>query len=121
MNLKKLKNKKISRKWAASAGKRFTLFISNEDMNHIINIIRSLEDWDVLIDGVTETVKHEMKKEEGEFLGALLAPLAASIVQPVFSSVVKGISGRGVTGKARRKNTKTFFSSTPSFKQYRDY
>ena len=31
-------------------------------MNDIIKIIRSLEDSGVLIDGVTETVKHEMKK-----------------------------------------------------------
>ena len=35
-------------------------------------------------------------------LGALLAPLDASLVQPVTSSVAKGISGRGVI-KARRK------------------
>ena len=46
----------------------------------------------VLIDGVTETVKHEIKKQEGGFLGPLLAPLADSLVQPVISSVVKGIS-----------------------------
>ena len=49
----------------------------------------------VLIDGVTETVKREIKKQEGRFLGALLAPLAASLMQPSISSVVKGISGRG--------------------------
>ena len=41
------------------AGKGFTLFISNEDMDDIIRIINSLEDSRVLIDGVTETVKHE--------------------------------------------------------------
>ena len=34
-----------------------------------------------------------MKKQL--FLGSLLAPLAASIMQPVISSVVKHISGRG--------------------------
>ena len=44
------------------AGKGFTLFISNEDMNDIIKIIKSLEDSNVLIDGITETVKHETKK-----------------------------------------------------------
>ena len=31
-------------------------------MNDIIKIIKSLKDLDVLIDGVTETVKHEIKK-----------------------------------------------------------
>ena len=43
-----------------------------------------------------ETVKHETKKQEGGFLEALLAPLAASIVPPVTSTVVTGIIGRGV-------------------------
>ena len=45
-------------------------------MNGIIKIIKSLEDLGALVDGVTETVKHKIKKQEGRFLGALLAPLA---------------------------------------------
>ena len=49
----------------------------------------------VLIEGVTETVKDEIKKQEGGFIAVLLAPSAASLVQQVISSVVKGISGRG--------------------------
>ena len=49
----------------------------------------------VLIEGVTETVKDEIKKQEGGFLAVLLVPSAASLVQQVISSVVKGISGRG--------------------------
>ena len=53
--------KKIG-KGAVKAGKGFTLFISNEDMNDIIKIIKSLEDSGVLIDGVTETVKQKIKK-----------------------------------------------------------
>ena len=60
-------------------------------------MIKSLEDSNVLIDGITETVKHEIKrKQEGGFLGALLATLAASLVKPVISLVIKGISGRGI-------------------------
>ena len=54
-------------------------------MNDIIKIIKSLEDSCVLNDGVTETVKHKIKKQEDGILGALLAPL-----------VLKDISGRGV-------------------------
>ena len=64
-------------------------------MNDIIKIIKSLEDSGVLIDSVTETVKHEIKRQ-GWFLGALLAPLAASVVQPIISLVVKSVSGREV-------------------------
>ena len=69
--------KKVSGKGAVRAGKGFILFILNEDMNDIIIIIESLEDSGVLIDGVTETVKDKIKKQESRFLGALLAALAA--------------------------------------------
>ena len=78
------------------SGKGFTLFILNEDMDDIANIIKSLEDLGVLIDGVTERAKDKIKKQERGFLGALLALWAAHLVQPAISSVVKGTSGRGV-------------------------
>ena len=65
----------MSEKGPVRARKGFTLFISNEYMNDIIKIIKSLKDSGILIDGVTETVKREIKKQEGRFLGALLAPL----------------------------------------------
>ena len=38
------KFEKKSLKGAVKAGKRFNLFITNEDMNDIIKIIKSLED-----------------------------------------------------------------------------
>ena len=50
--------RKVRGKGAVRAGKRFVLFILNEDMNDIIEIIKWL-DSRVLIDGVTETLKHE--------------------------------------------------------------
>ena len=34
-------------------------------MNDIIKTVKSLEDLEVLIDGVTDKVKHEIKKNEG--------------------------------------------------------
>ena len=43
------------------AEKRFILFVSNEDMNDIIKIIKSREDSNTLIDGITEIVKHKKK------------------------------------------------------------
>ena len=89
--------RKICGKVAFRAGKGFTLLISNEDINDIIKIIKPLEDLSVSFDGVTETVKHEINKQEDGFLEALLAPLVASISQPLISSAVKGISGRGIT------------------------
>ena len=89
---------KISGKESARAGKGFTLFNSNEVMSDITKVIKSLENLGLWIDGVTETVKHETKKEEGGFLGALLAP---SVVKPVISSALKSISARGVRREER--------------------
>ena len=59
--------RKISGKGAAKAEKGFNLFISNEDMNYIIKIIKSLEDSDVLINGITETGKLEIKNRTTNF------------------------------------------------------
>ena len=64
-------------------------------MNDIMTIIKLLKDSNVLIDGIAETVKHEIKEKEHGFFPALLAPLAAWLVRLVIYSVVEGISGRG--------------------------
>ena len=77
------------------------LFISNDT----IKIIKSWEYLTVLVDGIIETVKHEMKKQ---FLEALLAPLNASLMQPVISSAVIAISGRGVKRSGRAHVDKMF-------------
>ena len=50
------------------SGKRFTLFISIEDINDIIKIIKSLEDSSILFDEVTKTVKHNIKNKKVNFL-----------------------------------------------------
>ena len=89
-------DRKISGKGTVRAGKVLTSFISDENLNDVIKIIKSLENSGVLIDGVTEAVKHEVEKQEGGFFGALLAHLAASLVQSVISAVVKGISVRAI-------------------------
>ena len=57
----------IKGKGAVRVEKGFTLFISNEDMNDIVKIIKSLEDSNVLIDGITETLKHETKNKKVDF------------------------------------------------------
>ena len=62
----------------------------------------------VLTDGVTGTVKKKKQQQEGAFLGALLAPLATSLLQPVMSFIAKGISGRGVRRAGARNMDKKF-------------
>ena len=62
------KKKKICGKGAVRGWKRFTVLISSEYMNGIIKIIKSLEESVVLVDGATETVKHEIINKKLDLL-----------------------------------------------------
>ena len=61
-------------------------------MVDIIRIKKSLENSGVLVDGVSETAKHEMK-QQGGFLGMLLGTLGASMLENV--STGKGVMRAG--------------------------
>ena len=56
-----------------------TLIISNEEMNDIIKIVQALEESNILLKGVTETVKNETKEQKGGLLSMLLGTLGASL------------------------------------------
>ena len=45
-----------------------TLIISNDEMNDIIKIVKSLENFGVLLKGVSETIQHEAKEQRGGLL-----------------------------------------------------
>ena len=70
-----------------------TLIISNDEMDDILKIVKSLEDSNVLLKGVSETIQHEAKEQRGGFLSMLLGPLGASLLGDILS---KGLSGKGV-------------------------
>ena len=55
------------------------LIISNEEMNDIIKIVRSLEESGLLIKGVSKTIKNEVNKQKGGFLRILLGTLGDSL------------------------------------------
>ena len=57
-----------------------TLIISNEKMEDILKIVKSLEDAGLLIKGVSETIKNEAKEQKGGFLDMLLCILGASLL-----------------------------------------
>ena len=57
-----------------------TLIISNEEMNDIMKIVKSLEESSLLIKGVRETIKNEAKEQKVGFLGMLLGTLGASLL-----------------------------------------
>ena len=75
-----------------------TLIISNDEMEDIIEIVKSLEDTDLLLKGVTETVQNEVKEQKGGFLSMLLGTLGASLLGNLLTG--KGIHG---TGKGKGK------------------
>ena len=56
-----------------------TLIISNEKMNDIMKIVKSLEKSGLLIKGVSETIKNEAREQKGGFLGMFLGTLGASL------------------------------------------
>ena len=55
-----------------------TLIISNDDMQDLLKIVKSLEDSSILLNGITETIKNEVKEQKGGFLSMLLGTLGAS-------------------------------------------
>ena len=70
-----------------------TLIISNEEMNDVIKIVQVLEDSNILLKGVTETVKNETKEQKGGFLSMLLGTLGASLLGNLLTG--KGIVRAG--------------------------
>ena len=56
------------------------LIISNDEMDDILKIVKSLEDSGVLLKGVSKTIKNEAKEQRGGFLSMLLGTLGASLL-----------------------------------------
>ena len=57
-----------------------TLIISNEEMNNIIKINKSLEETGLLIKGVIKAIKNQESGKKGRFLSLLLGTLGASLL-----------------------------------------
>ena len=77
-------NKKV-----LGSGNHTTLIISNDDLNDLLEVIKSLEKNGILLDGITETVKNEVKEQKGGFLSMLLGTLGVSLLGNM-------LAGRGV-------------------------
>ena len=57
-----------------------TLIISNNDIEDIIKIVKSLEDSGLLLEGLTQTVQNEVKEQKGGFISTLLGTLGARLL-----------------------------------------
>ena len=62
-------------------------------MQNLLKIVKSLEDSGILLNGITETVKSEVKEQKGGFLSMLLGTLGASLLGDLLT---KTLLGRGV-------------------------
>ena len=56
-----------------------TLTISNEERKDM-KIVQALEDSNILLKGVTKTIKNETKEQKGGFLSMLLGASGASLL-----------------------------------------
>ena len=53
------------------SGHNRTLIVSNDEMEDILKIVKSLEDSGISLKGVSETIKNEAKEQKGEFLSTV--------------------------------------------------
>ena len=79
-----------------------TLIISNEEMNGIIKIIQALENSNILIKGVTKTIKNKTKEQKGGFLSMLLGTLGAGLLANLLTG--KGILRAGSGNKKEKES-----------------
>ena len=73
-------------------------------MNHIIKLIQALEDSNILLKGVTKTIKNETKRQKGGFLSMLLGTLGAILLG--YLSTGKGILTPGSRIKKCKGNVR---------------
>ena len=98
-----------------------TLIISNDEINDIIKIMKSLQDSGLLIKGITEAVQNEVKEQKGRFRSMLLGTLGESLLGNLLigkGAIAKSVSketestsqGRGIYrgGKGKGKGVKEF-------------
>ena len=92
-----------------------TLIISNDEVDDILKIVKSLEESNVLLKGVSETIQHEAKEQRGGFLSMLLGNLGAFLLGDILS---KGLSGKGVIRADEGTIRAGYGSKRPSLKSF---
>ena len=90
------------------SGGHTTPIISNKDIEDLIKIVKSLEDFVLLLKGVTESAQNEVKEKKGGSLSTWLDTLGASLLGNLLAG--KGINraGEGIV-RAREGNNSMDF------------
>ena len=81
-------------------------------MNDIMKSVQVLEDYNVLLKGVTKTIKNETKEQKRGFLSMLLGTLGASLLGNLLTG--KGIVRAG-SGNKKGKGIVRAGSGHPSY------
>ena len=66
----------------------------NEEMEYLVNIVKSLDNFGLVIKGVTQTIKPEEEEQSGEFLCMLLGTLGTWLLRNM-------LAGKGATGTSK--------------------
>ena len=72
-------------------------------MNNIIKIVEAVEDSNILLKGVTKTIKNETKEQKEGFLSMLLGTLGANLLGKLLTR--KGIVRAGSSCRALNSST----------------
>ena len=99
------------------SGNNITLIISNDEINDIIKIVKSLDDSGLLLKGVTETVQNELKEQKGGFLSILLGTLGASLLgNAIFGKgIYRAGKGKGIVRAGEGSTTQWIFNTASYF------
>ena len=81
------------------------LIIPNDEINNIMKIFKTLEEYGLLIKGVNETIQNEAKEQKGRFLSMSLGTLGASLLGNLLTG--KGVVrvGEGATATSQGQGT----------------
>ena len=81
-------------------------------MNDIMKIVQALEDSNILLKGITKTIKNETKEQKGVFLRMFLDTLGASLLETLLAG--KGIVRAG-SGNKKGKEIVRAGTGGPSY------
>ena len=78
-------------------------------MNDIMKMVQAVEDSNILLKGVTKTIKNETKKQKGGFLSMLLGILGTSLLGNILAE--KGIVRAGSGNKKEKGIVRASFGN----------
>ena len=90
-----------------------TLMISNEEMNDIMKIVQVLQDFNILLNGDTKTIKNETKEQREGFLSMLLGTLGATFLGNMLTG--KRIVRAGYANKKGKPTLRAVYGSKMNF------